>query len=366
MKILAKCNLKKRQVVASVMICLFLFVLPPFAFSQPNKKTQKQTEAKEIQAQIQNMDQELDVAVEEYNQANLKLSRLKEEIGTNSSKIETAKQDLNTYKTILNKRLRNIYKHGDTPFIETILSTKSFDDFLCTVSRLQDIASQDSRTVERIETIKKEIEERNLKLAEQEKSQQTACKGLAGKRSEVQQRLNDRKNALAGVEDEIAAIDREEQAEAERLRARVEAEQRQTRQERVARSPQVSRGGENLPAPKGGVVSVAMQQLGKPYCWGAAGPNSFDCSGLVMYCYARIGISLPHSAAAQYSCGTHVSREQLQPGDLVFFTHGGGGIHHVGMYVGGDSYIHAPHTGDVVKISSLSARGSGYAGAVRP
>ena len=107
-----------------------------------------------------------------------------------------------------------------------------------------------------------------------------------------------------------------------------------------------------------------MQYLGVPYVWGGASPSGFDCSGLTMYVYAQLGISLPHYTGSQWSAGPHVSRDQLQPGDLVFFTPSLG---HMGMYVGGGSFIHAPHTGDVVKISSLSDPwySSEYQGAVR-
>jgi len=100
----------------------------------------------------------------------------------------------------------------------------------------------------------------------------------------------------------------------------------------------------------GGAVGVAMQFLGVPYRWGGADPSGFDCSGLIMYAYAKIGVSLPHNAAMQYGLGTSVSKDQLQPGDLVFFH----GLGHNGMYIGGGQFIHAPRTGDVVKISSLS------------
>ena len=109
------------------------------------------------------------------------------------------------------------------------------------------------------------------------------------------------------------------------------------------------------------VVAIAMRYLGVPYKWGGASPSTgFDCSGLTMYVYAQIGISLPHYAAAQYGMGVPVSRDQLQPGDLVFYR----GLGHMGMYIGGGNYIHAPQTGDVAKISSVDAR-SDWVGARR-
>jgi cell wall-associated NlpC family hydrolase len=107
-------------------------------------------------------------------------------------------------------------------------------------------------------------------------------------------------------------------------------------------------------------VSWARQELGKPYRWAAAGPNSFDCSGLTLFIYAKAGISLPHYSGAQFNVGRHVSRSELLPGDLVFF---GSPIHHMGIYIGGGQMIHSPQTGDVVKISSISR--SDWTGAVR-
>jgi cell wall-associated NlpC family hydrolase len=108
-------------------------------------------------------------------------------------------------------------------------------------------------------------------------------------------------------------------------------------------------------------ATIALRYLGVPYLWGGATPSGFDCSGLVMYVYAQLGISLPHFAAAQYGMGTPVAQADLQPGDLVFFD----ALNHVGIYIGGGQLVHAPQTGDVVKISSLADFGDSYVGARR-
>ncbi len=109
------------------------------------------------------------------------------------------------------------------------------------------------------------------------------------------------------------------------------------------------------------VVQVAMAQLGKPYVYGASGPFSFDCSGLITYCYQAVGILLPHYSYDQAKCGYRVAAADLQPGDLVFFRQLG----HVGMYIGNGQYIHAPHTGDVVRVGNLADR-SDFCFACRP
>jgi cell wall-associated NlpC family hydrolase len=122
--------------------------------------------------------------------------------------------------------------------------------------------------------------------------------------------------------------------------------------------------GGNPPTSSKGAAAVwwAGKALGRPYVWAATGPNAFDCSGLTMWAYSHVGISLPHYSRAQYNSGPHVGRSHLKPGDLVFF---GSPIHHVGMYIGGGQFIEAPHSGADVRISNLGNRGD-YAGACRP
>ena len=99
-------------------------------------------------------------------------------------------------------------------------------------------------------------------------------------------------------------------------------------------------------------LSFCKSKLGTPYLWGGTGPR-YDCSGLMMKAYASVGISIPRTSKQQSTFGKSVSKSNLQAGDLVFF---GSPVHHVGMYIGNNQYIHSPKTGDVVKISSLSGR----------
>jgi cell wall-associated NlpC family hydrolase len=94
-----------------------------------------------------------------------------------------------------------------------------------------------------------------------------------------------------------------------------------------------------------------MAQRGKPYVWAAAGPGSFDCSGLMQYAYAAAGVNLPHSSLGQSRMGTPVARNALQPGDLVFFY---SPVSHVGMYIGNGDIVQAPTAGDVVKVTPLA------------
>lgn len=133
-------------------------------------------------------------------------------------------------------------------------------------------------------------------------------------------------------------------------------------------SDYISKGGESSGGSEGSgggssetsnaqaIINTAKAQLGKPYVWGAEGPNSFDCSGLVYYVYGQHGIKMPRTSREQANVGTTVSQSQLQPGDLIFSsTDGSGGVNHVGIYIGNGQMIHAPQAGDVVKTTNINS-----------
>jgi cell wall-associated NlpC family hydrolase len=125
--------------------------------------------------------------------------------------------------------------------------------------------------------------------------------------------------------------------------------------------------GERRAAIGESAVQIALKYLGIPYVWGGATPTGgFDCSGLVMYVYGKLGIHLHHFTGLQWLEGTRIEASQLRAGDIVFFRPEGGHPGHEGMYIGGGKFIQAPHTGDVVKISELAGYAAIYVGAVRP
>jgi cell wall-associated NlpC family hydrolase len=210
------------------------------------------------------------------------------------------------------------------------------------------VSQQDARIVNEVRSFRAEIKKRERELAAAREQQARVVADRAARKQAIEGQLAQRQQLLATIKDQIADIRAAEAAEARELAA-------QTRQ--------TFSGGGNPPGGHTGVVGIAMRYLGIPYRWGGASPSTgFDCSGFIMYVYAQVGVSLPHNAAMQYGYGSPVSRANLQPGDLVFFN----SLGHNGIYVGNNSFIHSPHTGDVVKISSMTGwYTSTYVGARR-
>ena len=321
----------------------------------------KRAEAQSVLAQIQEIDGQLSHAIESYNLANVKLDRIKAELKTNSRHLTIARSSLKAAQGHLSARLVALYKNGsDGGTIEVLLGAKSIDDLLNRLDAVDRVSEQDARVLREVKSFRAQVIERKGRLERAQKAQVQVVADKAAQRSSIESQLSERQRLLSSIKDQIASLEAAERRRQERLAAQAQARFRAAQAAPAATeaAPEALVESDSpaeaiAPAPDaryGGVVGIAMQYLGVPYVWGGASPSGFDCSGLIMYVYAQVGVSLPHHAASQYGMGTAVSRDQLQPGDLVFFN----GLGHAGIYIGGGQFIHAPHTGDVVKISSLS------------
>jgi len=339
------------------------------ATADPTRIESKQAEAQDVLNQIQLIDGQLEQAVERYNLANVQLGQIDADLKTNARHLVIAKGSLKNAQAHLAKRLRALYVNGSegSSGLEVLLGAESLDDLLNRLEAIDRVGSQDSKVVHDVRAFKAEVKARKVRLEKALVRQKQVVAARAEERRSIEGQLASRQRMLASIKSEITHLKAEEAARQVRLlqqaRARV-AEQRAAAAQGQAdttlvdapseiSAPEVAPSEAAAAAPAsryGGVVGIAMQYLGVPYVWGGASPSGFDCSGLIMYAYAQVGVSLPHHAASQYAMGVAVSRDALEPGDLVFFN----GLGHAGIYIGGGQFIHAPHTGDVVKISSLS------------
>lgn len=322
----------------------------------------KRAEAQQVLAQIQEIDGELSHAIEAYNLANVQLDKIKGDLKANARHLGIAQSSLKNAQVHLAQRLVSIYVNGsEGSALEVVLGSESLDDMLNRLEAVERVSAQDTRVLREVKRFRSEVKKRKVRLEQARTAQAQVVASRAAQRQSIESQLAQRQQLLASIKEEIASLEAAERRRQERLAAQAQARfvAAQREQGTTAAEPQnavmsASSVQEVLaPAPDaryGGVVGIAMQYLGVPYVWGGASPSGFDCSGFSMYVYAKMGVSLPHHAASQYGLGTPVSKDQLQAGDLVFFN----GLGHMGIYIGGGQFIHAPHTGDVVKISSLS------------
>jgi cell wall-associated NlpC family hydrolase len=343
------------------------------ASGAPPSVADKQRQAAAIMAQLNALDSDLNRAVESYNGARLHLAQTERAIKLNASALRIAKHNLVRARGNVAKRVIALYT-GDresTSVVEVILGARSLDDVLSRLDAASSVTALDQRIVREATSFRSEVAARQITLARDRARASRLVVETGARRNEIESSISRRQTLLSSVKGEIArmqAAERQRQLQAAaQVRARLAADAQASA---AASGPtsdssaQATLGAPPIdgvapsdpasPAPLsrfGGAVGIALQYLGVPYKWGGASPSGgFDCSGFTMFVYAQLGVSLPHYTGDQWQMGTAVSRDDLQPGDLVFFD----GLGHEGMYIGNNQMIHAPHTGDVVKISSIS------------
>jgi cell wall-associated NlpC family hydrolase len=327
------------------------------ATAEPASVSSKQAQAESVMAQIQALDGSLEHAVDAYNLANDRLDAIRGDLKENRVNLRIAADNLRSAQRVLAARMVAIYTTDQNDStLDVLVGSRSLEDLLDGLETVSRVSDQDSAVLTDVTRFRADMRRARSRLRHARDRQAELVAERAAHKASIESKLSERQRMLSSIKSEIAAIRAAEQRRQTQLaaqaRARLAAPQPLIPD--LATSEPSTAAPTVLPAAPaakyGGVVGIAMQYLGIPYVYGGASPSGFDCSGFIMYVYAQVGVSLPHNAAAQYGHGTPVDRSQLQPGDLVFFN----GLGHAGIYVGGGSFIHSPHTGDVVKISSLS------------
>ena len=325
------------------------------ANAAPGTVASKQAQAQQVLAQIQQIDDSLGPAVESYNLANVQLKKIESDQRENRLQLKLTRVNLEVAQDSLAARLVSAYTSTqDNTTLSVLLGATSLDDLLNRIEAVNSTSRQDASIVQQVTSFKAAIQLHRAELRKAHSEQRTIVAQKAAQKQRIASQLASRRQLLSSIKGEIARMRVAERAQQRQLAAIATsrlAGQQAPSTEAVGISASTPEGSTVAPPNMhGGIVGIAMRYLGVPYRWGGASPSGFDCSGLVQYAYAQLGISVPHSTYALWPMGTAISRDQLQPGDLVFFN----GLGHMGIYIGNNQMIHAPHTGDVVKISSLT------------
>lgn len=278
----------------------------------------------EIEKQIDKAWNELEPTIEKHNATREELKAKKKQADALRKKIEPLQKQIDAAMDRVSEFAVQAYKGNQASVVNAVLSNKSPSDLLGQLSVLDQFARREARDVQTV-----------VELKERYAAQKAPLDALIAQ--------------LSKTEAELAKKRKEIDAEIDRLqKLRIQAYGN-------------GAGGPLRPAPcpatypggKAGIaVKFACAQIGKPYVWGTAGPNSYDCSGLMKAAWAQAGISLPHNARQQRGVTKYVSRSELRPGDLVFYY---ADLHHVGMYVGNGWIVHASRAGEPVKMRKLGS-----------
>jgi peptidoglycan DL-endopeptidase CwlO len=348
------------------------------AHSTPQIRAE-QAHERAVIAEVNQIGIKLQAVEDQAQNAQHRLVLVKESLRRNEYRLHVARGNLHAAQQRLMSRLYSLYVNGSPTTIEVIAGAHNLSDVIDRAESARVLSNQDAALGTEALRFEHAVQTRERQLRKLKLARERAVREIDAKQRMVTSELAQQKRLLASIHTTISQLQAQERARElaarraaqARLRAEIAAreaakkaaaeqaaQQQSSSAPTITPPPPVSIPTGSPGAGHAAAASIALQYLGVPYVWGGASPSGFDCSGLVMYVYAQLGISLPHYTVAQWNASDPVSSPA--PGDLVFFN----GLGHVGIYIGGGRFVNAPHTGSVVRIDSISSFG-GYDGARR-
>lgn len=339
---------------------------------------EKKSEVQSVAAQLNALNSDLETAIDQYNRTQDDYANATAKVEECQAKIDEQQKKIDELQTHIQTRATSMYRSGAMSYMDVLLGTGTFGDFATTWDTLNELNKDDADLVASAKVARTELENTKAELADQQQAAANAVNEAKTYKATIeakQTEYNNLYNSLSAEYQQLLAEEQEAAAKAAEEAAKAYSPAASNDSSSTSNSASNSgsdnssssgssssnsssdssksssssssySGASSIPT-HGSVVDYAASRVGCPYVWGASGPSSFDCSGLVMWAYAQIGISLPHYTESLYSCAkARISVDAAQPGDVLYRSG------HVGISTGGNNYIHAPHTGDVVKYAS--------------
>jgi peptidoglycan DL-endopeptidase CwlO len=357
-----------KYAAAAMVLATTIQVTPTFANPVTNGQIDATKEQiNDFETKIQQLDNRISLAIEKSRELNEEIVIQQGKIEETEAEIVKAETALENHKKAYSERLKSIQLNGDQSVVryaELLLSSGSVSEFFNRFTAISQFIESDTELLNGLNAKEQALIEAKEQLHTQIDQLKQNQVQLAAEQEQIEKDKQQIETDLAAAEGTLQAQLAQQEAEQQAAeQARQQLEQQSlvtttttTRTPAPALSPAPSTPtavASNVAssATANAVIANAKQYLGVPYVWGGSTPSGFDCSGFVSYVYRSVGISLPRTSSAQKNVGTRISLNQLQPGDLVFK---GMPAYHVGIYIGGGQYIHAPQTGDVVKIAPFN------------
>jgi len=371
-------NRRRRTIVAAFVVSGFLVVplttvLPAGAQSVESKRA----EAAQVASELAGLDRQLMDLGAELESARFDLSKVEEEVAEAQVKVDQTNAELDRRRGEMRTFAVKAYQSGnDSPEFNALL-TADGDTAPAKKSYIEITNGNRQDLVDSLSAMRRQAEDETDRLQQAQAEAKRVNDGIEQTKADAQRATDAQRVVNNRVQGELATLVREEEARraaaaaaaaaAVAERAAAEAAARPAAPP-AASAPRSTGGGGGgggtsspAPGPSGpapsirggleGAIDAALSKVGSPYSWGSAGPNSFDCSGLMVWAFKQVGISLPHYSGAQYAGTTRISRSQLQPGDLVFW--GSGGSEHVALYMGGNQLVHAFSSNRATGVTAL-------------
>ncbi len=344
----------------AAIIAQFSFLIIPSGSASADQISSEKAQAAQIAAKITLLNNQVSSLAEQYNQANLRLGQIQSQVSKTTIEIGLQQSKVDALKAKLaNEAIVQYTQAGTASGLISLLQGTVTDASIKQVL-INTVSFSQQDLVSAYQVAKFALQSQESQLAQEQAQAKATVDQIATSKAQAQTATQQEQQQLSQVNGNIAVlVQQQQQLLAQQAAARAEAQLQQQAQQQAQKQAQPGSGVTSFVQPNSVVpastaaaiaLSYARQELGKPYIFGAAGPGAFDCSGLMSYIFAKAGVYLPHSAAAQYDVTQRVSYSNLQPGDLVFYYQP---IDHVGIYIGGGDIIVADNPSVPVKIDSL-------------
>ena len=328
----------RKAVLAAVGVMALTLVAAPAA--PATKVSQAKARLRAVEARLSDVAMQSQIAVEKYNQATSQLDSVEMKIKQNQHLLEVAEHNLKRANTQLTVRAQTIYKARGIGIMDVLFQADSFDEMITQLDMMNRIGNSDVDTVKSIAAYRRDIKDRRVKLKADEKA---AARLVADSEQH--------KNEIIALEGRLRGLTKDIEKRIKRLKVQARLRAQLALTGYSGTIPYVDPNSPGRPE----LVAVAQRYLGVPYVWGGTSPSGFDCSGLVQYSFAQLGVQTPRGATDQQRASNPVPLSDLKPGDLVFFGNASFS-HHVAISLGGSTIIEAPYTGAVVRYGSWAGR----------